>query len=173
MTVRATEAVENTLIKDLLALRDAKRVVCRISHEEIMRCMQLGLHDDERSEYYDMDYDEILEEDASYARLPLGIRPYEDGAELVPKDKGIPGLLLRIETESFVSQRDNAAYEATVATVDACYCDDGVEAVFFTDEDKEFFYSSEVAAAILVARSDTHALPVIQGIADRIMEALF
>ena len=167
MTVRATEAVENTLIKDLLALRDAKRVVCRMSHEEIMRCMQLGLHDDERSEYYDMDYDEILEEYASYARLPLGIRPYEDGAELVPKDKGIPGLLLRIETESFVSQR---YYEATV---DACYSDDGVEAVFFTDEDKELFASSEVAAAILVARSDTHALPVIQGIADRIMEALF
>ena len=167
MTVRATEAVENTLIKGLLALRDAKRVVCRMSHEEIMRCMQLGLHDDERSEYYDMDYDEILEEDASYARLLLGIRPYEDGAELVPKDKGIPGLLLRIETESFVSQR---YYEATV---DACYSDDGVEAVFFTDEGKELFASSEVAAAILVARRDTHALPVTQRIADRIMEALF
>lgn len=167
MTVRATEAVASTLIKDLLALRDAKRVVCRMTHEEIMRCMQLGLHDDERSEYYDMDYDEILEEDASYARLPLGIRPYEDGAELVPKDKGIPGLLLRIETESFVSQR---YYEATV---DACYWDDGVEAVFFADEDKELFASSEVAAAILVARSDTHALPVIHGIADRVLKALF
>ena len=167
MTVIATEAVESTLIKDLLALRDAKRVVCRMSHEEIMRCMQLGLHDDERSEYYDMDYDEILEEDACYARLPLGIRPCEDGAELVPKGEGIPGLLLRIETESFVSQR---YYEATV---DACYSADGVEAVFFTDEGKELFASSEVAAALLVARSGTHALPVIQGIAARIMEALF
>ena len=167
MTVRATEAVENTLIKDLLALRDAKRVVCRMSHEQIMRCMQLGLHDDERSEYYEMDYDEILEEDACYARLPLGIRPCKDGAELVPKDEGIPGLQLRIETESFVSQR---YYEATV---DACYWYDGVRAVFSTDENKEIFASGEVAAAILVARSDTHTLPVIQGIADRIMEALF
>lgn len=167
MTVRATEAVESTLIKDLLALRDAKRVVCRMTHEEIMRCMQLGLHDDERSEYYEMDYDEILEEDACYARLPLGIRPCEDGAELVPKGEGIPGLLLRIETESFVSQR---YYEATV---DACYWHDGVTAVFSTDETKELFAASEVAAAILVARSDTHALPVIQGIAARIMEALF
>jgi len=167
MTVRATEAVESTLIKDLLALRDAKRVVCRMTHEEIMRCMQLGLHDDERSEYYEMDYDEILEEDACYARLPLGIRPCKDGAELVPKDEGIPGLQLRIETESFVSQR---YYEATV---DACYWDGGVETVFSTDENKGLFASSEVAAAILVARSDTHALPVIQGIAARIMEALF
>lgn len=167
MTVRATGGVESTLIKDLLALRDAKRVVCRMSHEEIMRCMQLGLHDDERSEYYEMDYDEILEEDACYARLPLGIRPCEDGAELVPKGEGVPGLQLRIETESFVSQR---YYEATV---DACYGYDGVTAVFSTDETKELFAASEVAAAILVARSDTHALPVIHGIADRIVEALF
>lgn len=74
MTVRATEAVESTLIKDLLTLRDAKQVVCRMTHEEIMRCMQLGLYDDERSEYYDMDYDEILEEDASYALLPTKTR---------------------------------------------------------------------------------------------------
>ena len=167
MTVRATEAVERTLIKDLIALRDAKRVVCRMTHEEIMRCMQLGLHDDERSEYYEMDYDEILEEDSCYARLPLSIRPCEDGAELVPKDEGIPGLLLRIETESFVSQR---YYEATV---DACYCNDGVEAVFHTDEDKELSASSEVAAAILVARSDTHALSAIQEIARRVLKALF
>ena len=166
MTVRATEAVENTLIKDLLALRDAKRVVCRISHEEIMRCMQLGLHDDERSEYYDMDYDEILEEDASYARLPLGIRPYEDGAELVPKDKGIPGLQLRIETESF-------GYKSYEASVDACYWDCSVEAVFYTDEDEEVSANSEVAAAILVARSESHTLPVIRGIADSILKALF
>ena len=166
MTVRATEAVENTLIKDLLALRDAKRVVCRISHEEIMRCMQLGLHDDERSEYYDMDYDEILEEDASYARLPLGIRPYEDGAELVPKDKGIPGLQLRIETESF-------GYKSYEASVDACYWDCSVEAVFYTDEDEEVSANSEVAAAILVTRSESHTLPVIRGIADSILKALF
>ena len=166
MTVRATER-PNQLINDLIALRDAERVVCRMSHEEIMRCMQLGLHDDERGEYYDMDYDEILEEDACYARLPLGIRPCEDGAELVPKEKGIPGLQLRIETESFVSQR---YYEATV---DACYWDDGVEAVFSTDENKELLASSEVAAAMLVARSDTHTLSVIQGIAGRILKALF
>ena len=169
MTVIATEAVESTLIKDLLALRDAKRVVCNMTHEEIMRCMQLGLHDDERSEYYDMNYDEVLEEDACYALLPLGIRPCEDGAELVPKDEGIPGLQLRIETESFVYKR----YEVTEATVDACYWDGNVEAVFFTDEDEELSANSEVAAAILVARSDTHALPVIHGIASRIMEALF
>lgn len=170
MTVRATEEVENTLIKDLLALRDAKRVVCRMSHEEIMRCMQLGLHDDERSEYYEVYYDEILEEDACYAHLPLGIRPCDDGAELVAMDQGIPGLQLRIEAGSF-------GYKSYEASVDACYWDGSVEAVFHTDEDEELFEelfaSSEVAAAILVARSDTHALPVIHGIAARILEALF
>ena len=166
MTVRATEEVENTLIKDLLALRDAKRVVCRMSHEEIMRCMQLGLHDDERSEYYEVYYDEILEEDACYAHLPLGIRPCDDGAELVAMDQGIPGLQLRIEAESF-------GYKSYEASVDACYWDGSVEAVFYTDEDEEVSANSEVAAAILVARSETHTLPVIQGIAERILEALF
>ena len=166
MTVRATEAVENTLIKDLLALRDAKRVVCRISHEEIMDYMQLGLHDDERSEYYEVDYDEILEEDACYAHLPLGIRPCEDGAELVSLGQGIPGLQLRIETESF-------GYKSYEASVDACYWDCSVEAVFYTDEDEEVSANSEVAAAILVARSESHTLPVIRGIADSILKALF
>lgn len=166
MTVRATEEVESTLIKDLLALRDAKRVVCRMTHEEIMRCMQLGLHDDERSEYYEVNYDEILEEDACYAHLPLGIRPCDGGAELVAMGQGIPGLQLCIEAESF-------GYKSYEASVDACYCNDGVEAVFHTDEDKELSASSEVAAAILVARSDTHALPIIHGIAARILEALF
>ena len=165
MTVRAKET-GNTLINDLLALRRAGRVVCRMTNEEIMACMQLGLHDDERSEYYEVDYDEILEEDACYAHLPLGVRPCEDGAELVTPGQGIPGLQLRIETESF----RHKSYEAAV---DACYWHDGVEAVFSTDEDEELSASSEVAAAILVARSDTHALHVIHGIADRIMEALF
>ena len=166
MTVRATEAVESTLIKDLLALRDAKQVVCRMTHEEIMRCMLLGLHDDELSEYYEMDYDEILEEDAHYAYLPLGIRPCEDGAELVSLGQGIPGLQLRIKTESF-------GYKTYEASVDACYWDGSVKAVFYTDEDEEVSDNSEVAAAILVARSESHTLPVIQGIAGSILEALF
>lgn len=166
MTVRATEAVERTLINDLLALRRAGRVVCRMTNEEIMACMQLGLHDDERSEYYEVDYDEILEEDACYAHLPLGVRPCEDGAELVPPGQGIPGLQLRIETESF-------SYKGYEASVDACYCHNGVEEVFFLDEDEEVAANSEVAAAMRAARNDTYALPVIHGIADRILEALF
>ena len=166
MTVRATEALDNTLINDLIALRDAKRVVCRMTHEEIMRCMQLGLHDDERSEYYEVDYDEILEVDACYAHLPLGIRPCDGGTELVAMGQGIPGLMLRIEAESF-------SYKSYEALVDACYWDGSVEAVFYTAEDEEVSANSEVAATILVARSETHTLPVIQGIAERILEALF
>ena len=166
MTVRAKEGVESTLINDLLALRRAGRVVCRMTNEEIMACMQLGLHDDERSEYYEVDYDEILEEDACYAHLPLGVRPCEDGAELVTPGQGIPGLQLRIVTESF-------SYKGCEASVDACYCHNGVEEVFFLDEDDEVAANSEVAAAMRAARNDTYALPVIHGIADRILEALF
>ena len=166
MTVRATEGVESTLINDLLALRRAGRVVCRMTNEEIMACMQLGLHDDERSEYYEVDYDEILEEDACYAHLPLGVRPCEDGAELVTPGQGIPGLQLRIVTEFF-------SYKGYEASVDACYCHNGVEEVFFLDEDDEVAANSEVAAAMRAARNDTYALPVIHGIADRILEALF
>ena len=48
-----------------------------------------------------------------------------------------------------------------------------MEAVFYTAEDEEVSANSEVAATILVARSETHTLPVIQGIAERILEALF
>ena len=168
MTVRAKET-GSTLINDLLALRRAGRVVCRMTNEEIMACMQLGLHDEDRSEYYEVDYDEILEEDACYAHLPLGVRPCEDGAELVPPGQGIPGLQLRIETESFSYK----GYEASEASVDACYCHNGVEEVFFLDEDEEVAANSEVAAAMRAARNDTYALPVIHGIADRILEALF
>lgn len=166
MTVRAKET-GNTLINDLLALRRAGRVVCRMTNEEIMACMQLGLHDDERSEYYEVDYDEILEEDACYAHLPLGVRPCEDGAELVTPGQGIPGLQLRIVTEPF------SYYKGYEASVDACYCHNGVEAVFYLDEDEEVAANSEVAAAMRAARNDTYALPVIHGIADRILEALF
>lgn len=166
MTVRTTATGFNPLINDLIALRDAKRVVCRMTHEEIMRCMQLGLHDDDRSEYYEVDYDEILEEDACYAHLSLSIRPCEDGAELVSMGQGIPGLQLWIETESF-------GYKSYEASVDACYWDGSVDAVFYMDEDEEVSSNSEVAATILVARSESHTLPVIQGIADSILEALF
>jgi hypothetical protein len=165
MTVRAKET-GNTLINDLLALRRAGRVVCRMTNEEIMACMQLGLHDDERSEYYEVDYDEILEEDACYAHLPLGVRPCEDGAELVTPGQGIPGLQLRIVTESF-------SYKGYEASVDACYCHNGEGEVFFLDEDEEVAANSEVAAAMRAARNNTYALPVIHGIADRFLEALF
>ena len=146
MTVRAKET-GSTLINDLLALRRAGRVVCRMTNEEIMACMQLGLHDDERSEYYEVDYDEILEEDACYAHLPLGVRPCEDGAELVTPGQGIPGLQLRIETESF-------SYKGYEASTDACYCHNGVEEVFSLDEDEEVSANSEVAAAMRAARND-------------------
>ena len=176
MAVRAKET-GSTLINDLLALRRAGRVVCRMTNEEIMACMQLGLHDDERSEYYEVDYDEILEEDACYAHLPLGVRPCEDGAELVPPGQGIPGLQLRIETESFSYKGYEASVDACYChngvEVDACYCHNGVEEVFFLDEDEEVAANSEVAAAMRAARNDTYALPVIHGIADRILEALF
>ena len=57
--------------------------------------------------------------------------------------------------------------------MDACYWDCSVEAVFYTDEDEEVSANSEVAAAILVARSESHTLPVIRGIADSILKALF
>ena len=163
MTVRATEAVENTLIKDLLALRDAKRVVCRMSHEEIMRCMQLGLHDDERSEYYDMDYEDTLEEHSRYAEILLGVRPCEEGVELVTESEGLEGVRLRI----YAAPRHPGNWEVDVIA------SHWRTALFVEDEGKEVAATSLAAAILLVMQSETNTLSAIQEIAGRVLKALF
>lgn len=165
MTVRATAEGRNPLIDDLLALQNAERVICRMTHEEIMGCMQLGLFDTESDQYYESDYAKRLEGVAHYAVLPLGVRLCEAGAELVPLEQGIHGIRLRIEAE-FV---DCLAYEASVS---ALYWH-GDEALVSRDGYEEISADSDVGATIAAARSDTRALPVIHGIAERILTALF
>ena len=162
MTVRATER-SNQLIKDLLALRDAKRVVCRMTHEEIMRCMQLGLHDDERSEYYVADYEDALEEHSHYAKILLGVRSCEEGVELVPEIEGLDGFRLRI----YAAPSHPGNWEVDVIA------SHWRTALFVEDEDKEVAATSLAAAILLVMQSETHALSAIHEIARRVLKALF
>ena len=82
MTVRATER-PNQLINDLITLRDAERVICRMSREEIMTRMKLGLFDGNSDQYYVADYEDTLEEHSLYAEILLSVRPCEEGVELV------------------------------------------------------------------------------------------
>ena len=95
MTVRATER-PNQLINDLITLRDAERVICRMSREEIMTRMKLGLFDGNSDQYYVADYEDTLEEHSHYAEILLGVRPCEEGVELVPESEGLEGVRLRI-----------------------------------------------------------------------------
>jgi len=58
MTVRTTEG-PNQLINDLIALRDAERVMCRMTHEEIMTRMKLGLFDGHSDQYYELNHSHL------------------------------------------------------------------------------------------------------------------
>ena len=163
MTVRATER-QNQLINDLIALRDAERVICRMSREEIMTRMKLGLFNG-HSQYYEVDYDDTLEECSHYAEILLGVRSCEEGVELVPESEGLDGLRLRIYAALHLS--GNCEVE-----VDVIASHWGT-AQFAEDEGGEVAAMSIGAAIILVTQSETHALSAIQEIARRVLKALF
>ena len=163
MTVRATEAVKSTLINDLIALRDAERVICRMSHEEIMTRMKLGLFDGHRDHYYVADYEDTLEEHSHYAEILLGVRPCEEGVELVPESEGLEGVRLRI----YAAPLHTGIWEADVM---ASHWRTGL---FVEDEGKEVAATSLAAAIRLVMQSETHTLSAIREIAGRVLKALF
>ena len=165
MTVRATEAVESTLINDLIALRDAERVICRMTHEEIMTRMKLGLFDDYGDQYYVYvaDYEDTLEEHSLYAEILLGVRSCEEGVELVPEIEGLEGFRLRI----YAAPRHQGNWEVDVIA------SHWRTALFVEDEGKEVAAASDVAAILLVMQSETHTLSAIQEIARRVLKALF
>ena len=163
MTVRATEAVESTLINDLIALRDAERVVCRMSREEIMTRMKLGLFDGHSDQYYVADYEDALEEHSHYAEILLGVRSCEEGVELVPEIDGLEGVRLRI----YAAPRHPGNWEVDVIA------SNWRTALFVEDEGKDVFATSLGAAITLIMQSETHALSAIQEIARRALEAMF
>ena len=162
MTVRATER-PNQLINDLIALRDAERVICRMTHEEIMARMKLGLFDGHSDQYYEVDYEDTLEEYSHYAEILLGVRYCDEGVELVPESDGLEGVRLRIYAALHLSGNCEvdviASHWAT--------------ALFAEDEGKEVAATSLGAAIILVTQSETHVLPAIQEIAGRVLKTLF
>ena len=162
MTVRATER-PNQLINDLITLRDAERVICRMSREEIMTRMKLGLFDGHRDQYYVADYEDTLEEHSLYAEILLGVRPCEEGVELVPECEGLDGLRLRI----YAAHRHPGNWEVDVIA------SHWRTALFVEDEGKEASATSLAAAILLVMQSETHARSAIQEVARRVLKALF
>lgn len=164
MTVRATER-PNQLINDLIALRDAERVICRMTHEEIMARMKLGLFDGHSDQYYVADYEDTLEEHSHYAKILLGVRHCEEGVELVPEteSEGLEGFRLRI----YAAPRHPGNWEVDVIA------SHWRTALFVEDEGKEVAATSLGAAIILVTQSETHVLPAIQEIAGRVLKTLF
>ena len=159
MTVRATER-SNQLINDLIALRDAERVICRMSHEEIMTRMKLGLFDGHSDQYYVADYEDAL---AEHAEILLGVCSCEEGVELVPESEGLDGFRLRI----YAAPRHPGNWEVDVIA------SHWRTALFVEDEGKEVSATSLAAAILLVMQSETHALSAIQEIARRVLKALF
>lgn len=162
MIVRATER-PNQLINDLIALRDAKRLICRMSHEEIMTRMKLGLFDGHSDQYYLSDYEDALEEHSHYAKILLGVRSCEEGAELVPKREGLDGFRLRIYAEP----RHPGIWEVDV------FASHWRPALFVEDQGKEVAATSLAEAILLVMQSETHTLSAIREIADSVLKALF
>lgn len=75
MAVRATGGA-NPLIEEMEGLLNAERVIVVPTDQEIL---------------------ELTEGRMISARLNLGVRLGEAGAELVPKEKGIPGVTLRFD----------------------------------------------------------------------------
>ena len=162
MTVRATER-PNQLIKDLITLRDAERVICSMSREEIMTRMKLGLFDGNSDHYYVADYEDTLEEHSYYAEILLGVRPCEEGVELVPESEGLEGVRLRI----YAAPRDPGIWEVDVIA------SHWRTALFVEDVGKEVAATSLAAAILLVMQSETHTLSAIREIAGRVLKALF
>ena len=162
MTVRATER-PNQLINDLITLRDAERVICRMSREEIMTRMKLGLFDGHSDQYYVADYEDTLEEHSYYAEILLGVRPCEEGVELVPESEGLEGVRLRI----YAAPRHPGNWEVDVIA------SHWRTALFVEDEGKEVAATSLAAAILLVMQSETHTLSAIREIAGRVLKALF
>ena len=162
MTVRATER-PNQLINDLIALRDAERVMCRMTHEEIMTRMKLGLFDGHSDQYYEVVYEDTLEEYSHYAEILLGIRSCEEGVELVPESEGLDGFRVRI----YVASSPPGNWEVDVIA------SHWPTALFAEEEGKEVAATSLAAAILLVMQSETHALSAIHEIARRVLKALF
>ena len=162
MTVRATER-PNQLINDLIALRDAERVICRMTHEEIKTRMKLVLFDGHSDQYYVVDYEDALEEHSHYAEILLGVRSCEDGVELVPEIEGLDGFRLRI----YAAPSHPGNWEVDVIA------SHWRTALFVEDEDKEVAATSLAAAILLVMQSETHTLSAIHEIARRVLKALF
>ena len=151
MTVRATGGV-NPLIEEMEGLLNAERVICRLTDEELL---------------------ELNEGRLISARLFLGIRLGDSGAELVHKDKGIPGLLLRIGVGYEHVPGAGDGRRAYNYSVDLWYNHDGVTAFDpSVSPIKRILATSCSDAALRIIKEET-LLPAIHQIARLTLEALF
>lgn len=170
MTVRAT-VEEGQLINDLLALRDAEWLTSRMSQEEFLDCLLIGVCEDTGggSHCYEISYDPTRYDGANYVALQLGVRPYKDGAELVPNDHGVQGLVVRIEADTV----DRRGQKLHYVTVDVIYRYGDIEDYSMDEIGTQLHAEDAIAAAIRFAGGSELALQYIQGVADRVLKALF
>lgn len=175
MAVRAT-GEESQLINDLLALRNAKWLTCRMTHEELLGCLKLWVCEDNGSgsHIYETSYDPTRHDGAPYVALQLGVLPYKAGAELVPNDLGVPGLVVRIEVNTPKAPTDRHGHKPHDVTIGVIYRHDDIEAYSMDENGTQLHAEDAIAAAIRVARSGNElALQYTNGIATRVLKALF
>ena len=176
MTVRATEE-GGTLINDLLALRNARWLTCRMSQEEFLSCLLLGVCEDtgSGSHCYESSYDPTRYSGANYVVLQLGVQPYKyrAGAELVPNERGVPGLVVRIEANTSKAPTDRYGHKPHDVMVDVTYQHGDIEDYSMDEIGTRVSAEDAIAAAIRFASGNELALQYIQGIADRVLKALF
>lgn len=152
MAVRATGGV-NPLIEEMEGLLNAERVIVIPTDQEIL---------------------ELTEGRMISARLNLGVRLGESGAELVPKGQGIPGFTLRFDV----------GYQHVPGTVDGRYAYDYSIDGWYRHDDisvgdlaanpiDRVLATSYQDAMLRVLNGDPLLLPTIHRVAQLTLKALF
>ena len=151
MAVRATGGA-NPLIEEMEGLLNAERVICRLTDEELL---------------------ELTAGRMISARLNLGVRLGDSGAELVHKDKGIPGLLLRIDVGYEHVPGAGDGRRAYNYSVELWYNHDGVTAFDPSASPIKRILATSCSDATLRIIKEETLLPAIHRVAQLTLEALF
>lgn len=151
MAVRATGGA-NPLIEEMEGLLNAERVIVVPTDQEIL---------------------ELTEGRMISARLNLGVRLGEAGAELVPKEQGIPGFTLRFDVGYQHVPGTGDGRHAYDYSIDGWYRNGDVSAGLVTNPIERVLATSYQDAMLRVLKGDLLLLPTIHRVAQLTLEALF
>ena len=151
MAVRATGGV-NPLIEELEGLLNAELVIVVPTAQEIL---------------------DLTEGRMISARLNLGVLLGASGAELVPKDQGIPGFTLRFDVCYQHVPGTGDERHAYDYSIDGWYRHGDISAGLATNTIERVLATSYQDAMLRVLKGDPLLLPTIHRVAQLTFKALF